>query len=195
MLHKKILEQRDGRLEQVSRMLGERFDQAKGDEIKDFVAQFYARVPPEDVCAAVPENLYGAALSLWKFAAQRNPGQAKLRVYKSRTEEQGWKSHRTIVEIVTDDMPFLVDSVTGNLNKWDCRVHMAIHPVVRLRRDEGGERLELLPPVAPSINGKAGNSEAVMHIQIAEQSDPATLERIAADLAAVLAGVRVAVTD
>ena len=192
MLHKKILEQRDGRLEQVSQMLGERFDPANGEEIKDFVAQFYARVPPEDVCADLPENLYGAALSLWKFAAQRDAGQAKLRVYNPRTEEHGWKSHRTIVEIVTDDMPFLVDSVTANLNKWDCQVHLAIHPVVRLRRDDHGERQELLPPVA---NGKVGISEAVMHIQIAEQSDSATLETIATDLAGVLADVRVAVTD
>ena len=89
-------------------------------------------------------------------------------------------------------MPFLVDSVTGNLNQWNCQVHLVIHPVVRLRRDDIGVRDELLPPVT---NGKVGISEAVMHLQIAEQSDPMALAKIAADLAGVLDDVRVAVTD
>ncbi|MBT5898795.1 MAG: NAD-glutamate dehydrogenase [Rhodospirillaceae bacterium] len=192
MLDSKTRELRDDRLEQVAHMLGERFKRAECGQIKDFVGQFYARVSTEDICAAAPENLYGAALSLWKFAAQRDAGELKLRVYNPRTEEHGWKSAHTIVEIVAEDMPFLVDSVTGNLNQWGCQVHLAIHPVIRLRRDDQGARQELLPPVA---NGKPGISEAVMHVQIAEQSDGAALEKIAADLRGVLADVRVAVAD
>ncbi|MBT6431294.1 MAG: hypothetical protein HOK30_26755, partial [Rhodospirillaceae bacterium] len=111
MLDSKTRELRDDRLEQVAHMLGERFKRAECGQIKDFVGQFYARVSTEDICAAAPENLYGAALSLWKFAAQRDAGELKLRVYNPRTEEHGWKSAHTIVEIVAEDMPFLVDSV------------------------------------------------------------------------------------
>ncbi len=188
----KIRDQKNSRLEQVTQILGERFSQAEGVDIKAFLEQFYARVSPEDVHALAPENLYGAALSLWKFASQRDPGETKLRIYNPRTEEHGWKASHTIVEIVTDDMPFLVDSITGNLNQWDRQVHLAIHPVIRVRRDDQGRREELLPAVP---NGKVGIGEAVMHIQIAAQSDGAVLDKIAADLRGVLADVRVAVTD
>ena len=192
MLDNRVREEKDSRLEEVSRMLGKRFKSAEASEIKAFFEQFYARVSHEDINESSPENLYGAALSLWKFASQREPGEAKLRVYNPAMEEHGWKSPHTIIEIIIDDLPFLVDSITGNLNHWDRRVHLVIHPVIRLRRDDAGQRLELLAPVA---NGKNGLSEAIMHIEIAEQSDPSVLQKIADDLCGVLADVRVAVAD
>ncbi|MBC8240628.1 MAG: NAD-glutamate dehydrogenase, partial [Alphaproteobacteria bacterium] len=192
MLDTSVRGVKDSRLEEVSRMLGKHFKSSEAAEIKAFVEQFYARISHEDINDTSPENLYGAALSLWKFAAQRAVGETKLRVYNPATEEHGWKSSHTIVEIITDDSPFIVDSITGNLNHWDCQVHLAIHPVVRLRRDGEGRRVELLPPLA---NGKTGLSEAVMHIQIAEQSDRGVLEKIAEGLRGVLADVKVAVAD
>ena len=192
MLDNRVREEKDSRLEEISRMLGKRFKSAEASEIKAFFEQFYARVSHEDINETSPENLYGAALSLWKFTAQRQPGEAKLRVYNPSMAEHGWKSPHTIIEIITDDVPFLVDSVTGNLNHWDFQVHLVIHPVVRLRRDEAGQRVELLAPVA---NGGTGLSEAIMHIEIAEQSDPGALRKIADDLRGVLADVRVAVAD
>ena len=192
MLDTKSKEDKDSRLQEVSRILGKRFKSAEADKINAFFEQFYARVALEDIRDTPPEDLYGAALSLWKFAARRSVGETKLRVYNPAIEEHGWKSSHTIVEIITDDSPFLIDSVTGNLNYWGCQVHLVIHPVIRLRRDDAGERVELLPPAA---NGKAGLSEAVMHIQIAEQSDQDALQKIADDLRGVLADVKVAVAD
>ncbi|MDA1097723.1 MAG: NAD-glutamate dehydrogenase [Proteobacteria bacterium] len=192
MLDNRAREAKDSRLEEVSRMVGKRFKSAEASQIRAFCQQFHARVPHEDIIETPPENLYGAALSLWKFAAQRPVGEAKMRVYNPSMEEHGWKSSHTIVEIITDDSPFLVDSITGNLNHWDHRIHLAIHPVIRLRRDDEGRRVELLPPAG---KGKAGLSEAIMHIQIAEQSDPGALHKIIDDLRGVLADVKVAVAD
>ena len=49
------------------------------------------------------------------------PGQAKVRVYNPQIEQHGWQSTHTVVEVVTDDMPFLVDSVSMALNRpWAC---------------------------------------------------------------------------
>jgi glutamate dehydrogenase len=192
MMDKRAREERDSRLDGMSQMVAERFKRGEADEIKAFFEQFYARVPAEDINESSPENLYGAALSLWKFAAQRSTDEVNLRVYNPRMEEHGWKSAHTIVEIITDDMPFLVDSIVGNLNHWDARVHLAIHPVIRVRRNDKGTRQELLPPV---VNGKPGLSESVMHIQIAEQSDQGALDKIVQDLRGVLADVGAAVTD
>src|SRR5271154_2927049 len=97
-------------VESVAGLVGRRLAATKADALARVIRQFYAHVPPEDVLSREPGDLYGAATSLWEFAQQREPGHAKLRVFNPRLAEHGWNSSRTIVEIVNDDMPFLVDS-------------------------------------------------------------------------------------
>jgi len=71
-----------------------------------FIAELYEHVPPDDVAARSPGDLCGAALALWRFAALRQSGTAKVRVYNPESAVDGWSSPHTIVEIVNDDMPF-----------------------------------------------------------------------------------------
>src|SRR5579864_3105428 len=77
-----------------------------------FLVQFYDHVSPADLADRTPEELYGASSSLWQFAQTRVAGKAKLRLLNPRIAEQGWASRHTVVEIVNDDMPFLVDTVS-----------------------------------------------------------------------------------
>ena len=117
---------------------------AKGEALSRVIRQFYAHVPPEDLLSREQRDLFGAAKSLWEFAQRRKPGTATLRVFNPREAEEGWHSPRTIVEIVNDDMPFLVDSVTAALNNIDLIVHLVIHPIFRVKRDGKGKVAELL---------------------------------------------------
>ena len=78
--------------------------------------------------------------------ASAPPGTPKVRVYNPRFEEHGWQSTHTAVEIVTDDMPFLIDSVSMELNRRGCGVHLIIHPVLSVRRDADGQLVEILTP-------------------------------------------------
>ena len=180
-------------VETVASLVVGRLDARKAAALAQVIRQFYAHVPPDDVLARDAEDLYGAATSLWNFAQQRQPGNAKIRVFNPRPAEHGWRSGRTIVEIVNDDMPFLVDSVTAALNGIDLVVHLIIHPVLQLRRDDEGNVLELLE--AASGNGAGSLRESLMHVEISEQNDPARREAIATRLGAVLQDVRHAVTD
>ncbi len=82
-------------------------------------------MPPDDVAERSLRDLAGAALSLWRFAGRRRPGQAKIRVYNPEPDIDGWSSPHTIVEIVNDDMPFLVDSVTAAINAGDRVVRLS----------------------------------------------------------------------
>ena len=66
---------------------------------------------PDDLAERDPLDLYGAALAQLRSAELRQPGEVKLRVYNPKLEQNGWQSTHTVVEIVNDDMPFLVDSV------------------------------------------------------------------------------------
>ena len=105
-----------------------------------FVRALYKNVPPDDLLPRKPEALIAAAESLWHCMAERRPGKAKIRVLSPVDKANAWTHGRTIVQIVNDDMPFLVDSVTACLNALDLVVHLVIHPVLPIVRAGGGRR-------------------------------------------------------
>jgi glutamate dehydrogenase len=158
--------------------------------VQRFLAQFYANVPPSDVLDRRAEDLYGAAVSLWQFVQDRAPGRAKLRIVNPRLEIDGWRSPGTVIEMVNDDMPFLVDSVTAALNSDGVGVHLVIHPILDVVRGAKGA-LEAL--AEPGATGAV--RESVMHIEISELSEPTRLAVLAARLDQVIDEVRAAVTD
>ena len=63
-------------------------------------------------------------------ARDREPGEARVRVYNPTFEQHGWQSPHTAIEIVSDDMPFLVDSVSMELSRRELGIHVLVHPVV-----------------------------------------------------------------
>jgi len=160
-----------------------------------FARQLYRWVAAEDVAERDPLDLYGLALGHFNFARERAPGTPKVRVYNPRFEEHGWQSTHTAVEIVTDDMPFLIDSVSMELNRRGFGVHLMIHPVLGVRRDDDGELLEILPQ-PPSDSPEEGVlAESVIHAEVARQTDPAKLHELELHLGRVIGEVRAAVED
>ena len=153
------------------------------------IAEFYEHVPPTDVAERSPRNLYGAALSLLRFAERRRAGRAKIRVHNPDPDTDGWSSQHTIIEIVNDDMPFLVDSVTGAINAGNRAVHLIIHPIFTVARGADGRLGEI------RAAGTAGLRESWMQIEITPEADPAGLACLTRILAAVLDDVRAAVED
>ena len=164
-------------------------DSGKAAEAEAFVRLFYRNVPAEDMQAEGALDLFGASMALWRFAETRAPGQPTIRAYNPRFEEDGWHSTHTVVEIVNDDMPFLVDSVTSELNRRELGVHLVIHPVVPVVRDAKGKRKSL------GKEPKDGTPESMMQIRVTARSSADALDQIQTALASVLADVRAAVTD
>ena len=155
------------------------------------VPRYFKHVPPDDIVGERPRVLLGLVRSHWSLGSTRTPGRARVRVYNPRDQRDGWHSPHTVVEIVNDDMPFLVDSVTAELNRQGLIVHLVIHPLLTVRRRRSGKRLEL---VEPDTTALASIDESYMHIQVSEQPDD-RLEEIQAGVERVLADVRAAVED
>src|SRR5215831_760395 len=148
----------------------------KRDAVERFVNAYFQQVAPEDLMERRADDLYGAALSHWTFARKREPGKPKLRVFNPTVEEHGWQSTHTAIEIVNDDMPFLVDSVTMEVNRQGLTLHLIIHPVMKTKRDEKGALSEVLA----RESGESGASEAVMHVEVDRQTDPKKLAELEA---------------
>jgi len=183
----------DDALDRVTGLVRDRIDHDGAATVDWFVRHFYANVPPDDLVNTPDEQLYGAALAMWQAARRRQPGAATVRVYTPRVEQAGWHAQRTIVEIVNDDMPFLVDSVTAELHRQGLTVHLVIHPVLPILRDAAGEVTGLYEPGTDAPVG--ARPESLMHVQLNPVGDPAAQERIRAGLEGVLADVRAAVED
>ena len=105
----------------------------------DFVAAFYAHLLPSDLALFSATDRARIATSIWTLGASRSPGEARLRVFNPSPESDGWTVDHTVVEIVNDDMPFLVDSVTGVLQNRGLTVHLVIHPIVSIIREAAGK--------------------------------------------------------
>ena len=178
------------RLNELLDYLQGRLTAAQLPGVERFVSAYYHWVAPEDIVERPIEELYGAALNAWKFAAHREAGRAKLRVYNPAFDEHGWSSPHTIVEIVNDDMPFLVDSVVGEIERLGLTNHLIVHPVIHARRDADGHRID-----DPDASAADSLAESVMHIEVDAQSAEDRLEAIRAGIEKVLDDVRATVED
>src|ERR1700733_7538363 len=85
-----------------------------GDEppaaYREFVRQYYHWVPAQDLAGRTERDLAGAVVAHYRTAMQRAPGETKVRVYTPDRDRDGWSSPYTVLELVSDDMPFIVDS-------------------------------------------------------------------------------------
>jgi glutamate dehydrogenase len=179
--------------EAVCSRVREQLDGPDAELAQAFTRQLYRWVAPEDVAERDPLDLYGLALGHFNFARERSPGTPKVRVYNPRFEEHGWQSTHTAVEVVTDDMPFLIDSVSMELNRRGCGVHLIIHPVLTVRRDESGRLLEIVPAGEDPPDDAIG--ESVIHAEVVRQADPARHRELERHLERVIGEVRSAVED
>ncbi|MEU9133464.1 NAD-glutamate dehydrogenase [Kitasatospora sp. NPDC048540] len=167
-----------------------------------YLHHYYLHTAPEDLVDRDPVDVYGAAASHYRLGLKRPQGTAEVRVYTPTVEENGWSCGHTVVEVVTDDMSFLVDSVTNELTREDRGIHVVIHPQLAVRRDITGKLLEILDIDACSRSQAAGTGwpadatvESWMHIEIDRETDRDDLRAIETNLRRILGDVREVVED
>ncbi len=176
----------------VSRIAARANKRSRGSLPAFFVETFYRRAASEDVLSLGEETLVGLTVSAWSVMQARRPAEIKLRVYNPEAAENGFDLARTVVEIVNDDMPFLVDSVTAELNRTNVGVHMVLHPVLRAQRTKAGKLtrifdVEEAPPDAVP--------ESLIQMHIDHHSGAEELAAIEDRIRSVLEDVRAAVDD
>ncbi|MFI8264857.1 NAD-glutamate dehydrogenase [Streptomyces sp. NPDC085665] len=165
-----------------------------------YLQRYYLHTAPEDLLDRDPVDVFGAALSHYRLAETRPQGTANVRVHTPTVEENGWTSSHSVVEVVTDDMPFLVDSVTNELSRQNRGIHVVIHPQVVVRRDVTGKLIEILGPDCDAHGPKTARPhdslvESWIHVETDRETDRADLKQITDDLRRVLSDVRESVED
>jgi glutamate dehydrogenase len=172
--------------------------------VPGFLHEYYRLVATEDLVPAGPERVAAVAARHVALAAVRPQGRAIVSVQSGSSGRPGVSSDTapstvtdaaTVVNIVTDDMPYLVDSVTMELNRHAANITLIVHPVLAVRRDVAGTANGICGD-DPSAEGAGGVEEALqeswIHVEAGNVADARTL---AADLRRVLDDLRVAMED
>ena len=171
-------------LDPIFDAIRKRAGKAHRDEAGAFARAFYVRMSEDEVPMHSADGWAALANNFLDFARKRKPGTANVRLFNPNLKQHGWETPHTVLQIVNDDMPFLVDSVTMALADKGIGVHVLGHPVVPMARDKAGRLLAV----------GEGEPESLMHLEIDRQSGDASTD-IEASIRAVLADVRAIVGD
>jgi glutamate dehydrogenase len=145
---------------------------SEGDDplLRSLLHHYYAHVTFEDLADRLPNDVVAAALAHRELAEKRPQGRATLRVFTPTRERDGWSANgRTVVQIVNDDMPFLVDTVTAYLTESGFSWELVIHPQIVVERDVAGQLREIrgLTGVDDQPLGPMQIRESWMHVELA----------------------------
>ena len=159
-------------------------------QARQYLERYVADVPMEDLEGRSPSIMARIALDHLEFGATRRQGQSLSRIYNPTEQEHGYTSPFTFIEMVNDDMPFLVNSIAAAVNRHNLGVHITVHPIVRVRRDSKGK----LQGLAQS-NGKKGQLESYIRFAIDRETDPQVLKLLHQEIRQVLSDIKLAVRD
>ncbi|MBL8341048.1 MAG: NAD-glutamate dehydrogenase [Rubrivivax sp.] len=177
------------RLDQVLALARPRLAADRQGLFDAFVRECFGQMDDDELAERRVEDIAGWLLSHWQFGVQRAPGTPKVRVLSPSIAEDGWSSHHSVIEIVNDDMPFLVDSTAIEINRQGLTTHLLVHPVYSAERDAAG----VLTAIGPAAAGK--KRESWMHIEIDRLVDAEQRHALVAGIDKVLGDVRASVGD
>jgi glutamate dehydrogenase len=139
-----------------------------------------------------PDDIGGLIRSGWEFAAQRKPGTHKLRVFDPE-DKTGPLSDITVIEVLNEDMPFLVDSVLGEIQERGLNVQLVLHPVLKINRDTK-HKLKSMAGGGARVSAKA-IKESYIHVHVARTMDKSEHTDLKKSLVEILNDVKIVVAD
>ncbi|WP_235509117.1 NAD-glutamate dehydrogenase [Terrabacter sp. Soil810] len=165
-------------------------------ELEEFLLAYYRLVATEDLLARPARELATIATEHRAFAQERQVGTFNVRVFNPTADDEGWSTGHTVVQIVVDDMPFLVDSVVAALGGFDRGVHLIVHPQMTVSRTITGELMSVITDGSTTVQSSSVGlvRESWMHLEI-DRLPADALPDVEARLRHVLENVRDSVED
>ena len=163
----------------------------KGKGLRKFADYLFSGAHDGDYVELSPQAGAHLAMTGWKLLSKRAPGKHNIRI--SNPEAGKGLGNITVIEILNEDMPFLVDSVMGEIQERGLRVIRVVHPVLRIARDKKHN--------LTNVAGQSGAppddvvKESYIQVHVARISDKDLLSDMEASLAGILKDVTTVVAD
>ncbi|TYC52545.1 NAD-glutamate dehydrogenase [Rhodobacterales bacterium] len=162
--------------------------------LAEFAKAFYERAAAEDLVTYSVEELKGFASDAWQDFQNHELGTHRVSITDPSFKAKGGKAGSlTVIEIVNDNMPFLVDSVMDELQESKLEVHLVLHPIFVVERDEDGKLASAA--ARKKALKRTDRQESLIHIHVTRLDDHAERADLEARMNRVLSSVRSVVTD
>ncbi len=168
MLHRRLTDAKSKLLDKVVEAARSKTGKKFKIDLVEYIHQYFRNASVEDLRERLPENLAGMALSHLELGFKRQSGKPVHRIFNPDPDRDGWNSPHTVLQMVNDDMPFLVDSLGMVLNRSGLSIHLTIHPVFLLSRNRRGEITEVFPPGKPAAGQQQESFVQIIFNRIGE---------------------------
>ena len=180
-------------LSNVAALIKQKVDDKSAPLVEQFTQLLYGNISSLDLEHRNESDMYGAALSLWSSLNEHKDDAPVIHVFNPSVSKNGWKSSHTIIEVIIQDMPFLVDSIRIALNRLGLSPHLMLNAPLKIIRDDNLEVKALAPIVNKDM--EASSEETVFFIEIDRQANGQDLEMIKQTLLSVVEDIRLTVVD
>jgi glutamate dehydrogenase len=165
-----------------------------------FLSQFFAKVPLTDMEKMDAQQAANIVNSAYAFLQERTVGKPKIQIFSQGDFGSEKNAHRQIIQLLNDDMPFLVDSLTTELTRQGYNIYATLHPMLHVKRNAQGKLESIITEEeAHQLRGSAaGNSvlkESFIHFEISPLPEGTSRESLIHDLEHILHNVLLTVTD
>lgn len=160
-----------------------------------FAELLFRHAAAEDLARYSVEDLMSLAQAAWDALQQRTPGAPRVMV--AAPDDVGIieaDSHHAIsvVEALNDDKPFLFGSIKNTLHADNHEIHLVVHPVLSVERDQEGN---LTGFHGEAQHGDGYAHESFVHIHVEPLDEPSERANLAGNISAVIADVDAATAD
>lgn len=177
---------------EITKSAVKQLNKTEKSNVEKFTAAFYKFASTEDLVRFDKKSMAVVAKETYKFLKKRQKNKPKIRIFNPSVKTDGWESEYTIVEIINDDKPFLIDSVTEEINRHEYKIHQLLFPVINVERNK---KQELVTIKTENKSKSDINDESVMHFKISHISDTKEMKTLEKDILNVLSAVSIAVKD
>ncbi len=176
-------------MDEVLKLVLNRGKKEQAPKLEKFLKVFFNRQEHADLKVLTPKVVADLAWEAWELFGQRLPDESKVQIYELKLPASSG-GNRVIINALNDNMPFLVDSIVGFLNRFNLRARVFLRPMYRVHRDEEGYLDKILEATTSEEGMK---QESIIHCEITDPCTPELLKILREEIPAIFRDVRLAV--
>jgi len=161
--------------------------------VDEFSKLLYGNISPLDLHNRNDSDMYGATMSLWNSLNDHKINKPVIKVFNPEVSKHGWKSNHTVIEVVVEDMPFLIDSLRMALGRLGLTPHLMLSSPIKVIRDNQNKITNLSS--TSNIDFKETSIETALIVEIDRITEKTLFEKVVKELQSVVSEISLTVTD
>lgn len=183
-------ELKDQLLVKVPEAFNQQFDASSASMLTSFFQRLVECFPAEDLESRSSDDLYGMTVSSWDFLSSARADQADLHIFNPDFAADGWASRHSIILLSVPNMPFVMDSVRGALNRQQLSVHTLFQLDMQLQRSKSDiKEVHFAGSEVQRKAEKNTSKELLLYLEIDRLTAKADIDNISKELFEIIAEV------